>query len=293
VATLGDGNGGFPEPPVGEPVRVVSCSHQACGSETRVRLPGRLPAGTVRRVVCGGCGQAYECGQVEDVEAVAPPVAPPAAPAPPAAEPPRGQGRAWRLVSIPIAAAAVVGALLVIRGLEDDEGTDQSGATSPAAPEAAAPVAPEANQAPAGDARVVREPTFTLALPPGWARTDPPPGATFAARSQDGAGEAALWVRREPDLAFGAFEARSLKQLRQLAGSAEVVKRVTGPSPEETIVRLRSGKRPAGTGPVYEVTLRAFGPYRYYLSTTLGAGASREASEGVALIHSSFLPARE
>jgi hypothetical protein len=97
--TLDDGNGGFPEPPAGESVRVVRCTHTTCGGETRIRLPRELPAEAVRRVVCDGCGHAYECERAEAVG--------------------RGSGasRAWRLVSIPIAAAAVIGALLLIRGL--------------------------------------------------------------------------------------------------------------------------------------------------------------------------------
>jgi hypothetical protein len=265
--TLDDGNGGFPEPPAGESVRVVRCTHTTCGSETRIRLPRQLPAEAVRRVVCDGCGHAYECERAEEVG--------------------RGSGasRAWRLVSIPIAAAAVIGALLLIRGLEDDGSPEQSDAGSP--------VAPASGDGGAREARVVREPTYTLALPSGWQRTDPPPGATFAARSEDRTGEAALWVRDAPGLDFAAFERRSLKQLRELAGSAEVADRVSGPTPDETIVRLESERASSGTSPVYEVTLRAVDPYRYYLSTTLAPQASARARAGARLIHRSFLPTRE
>lgn len=56
----GDGNGGFPEPPADEPARVVGCSHPACGTKTRVRLPSGLPETVVRRVVCAGCDETYE-----------------------------------------------------------------------------------------------------------------------------------------------------------------------------------------------------------------------------------------
>jgi hypothetical protein len=275
-----DGNGGFPEPPPGEPVNVVSCVHAACGAETHVRLPGRLPARAVRRVVCVGCGEAYELPPAEEIPASAPP--------PPAERRPH---TAWRIASIPIAAAAVVGALLLIRGLEDDGGTDERDLSSPAAPVVSGTPRGESGQEPTGSPEVVRGPTYTLALPPGWERTDPPPGATLAARSEDRTGEVALWIEDDPGLSFGEFEARSVKQLGQLAGSAEVANRVTGPTAEDTVVRLTSDRSPAGTSPVYEVTLRASGPNRYYLSTTLAPGASRVASEGVDLIHSSFVPA--
>jgi hypothetical protein len=279
--TEDDGNGGFPEPPAGEPIKVVSCAHPACGAETRVRLPGRLPARAVRRVVCGGCGEAYEL-QPAEVAASAPP-------APPERRPPT----AWRIASIPIAAAAVVGALLLIRGLDDDGGAGESDTPSAATPRVSGSPKAESEQKPTGRPEAIRGPTYTLALPPGWERTHPPPGATFAARSHDRTGEAALWIEDDPGLSFGEFETRSLKQLRLLAGTAEVANRVTGPSAEDTVVRLTSGRSPAGTSPVYEVTLRASGSNRYYLSTTLSPGPSRAASEGVDLIHSSFVPASQ
>jgi len=277
-----DGNGGFPQPAAGESVHVVRCSHDACGGETRIRLPRQLPAEAVRRVVCDRCGHAYECHRAEEVAA---PDTPAAEPAPPVSS--ERSSRAWRLVSIPIAAAAVIGALVLIRSIDEDGSGEPSGAGTPVTPtdtEEAGDV---------GEARVVREPTYTLALPPAWERTDPPPGATFAARSEDRTGEAALWIDQDPDLDFAAFERRSLKQLRQLAGSAEVADRVNAPTAEETIVRLESERASAGTSPVYEVTLRAVEEYRYYLSTTLSPQASERARAGAELIHRSFFPTRE
>jgi hypothetical protein len=131
-----------------------------------------------------------------------------------------------------------------------------------------------------------------LALPAGWERIDPPTGATFAARSRDGGGEATLRIDRDPALDLGAFEARSLRQLRAVAGGAEVVDRVPGPTPEQTIIRLGAKAR-GSQGTTYEVTLRASGPYRYFLSTTLGPDASSVARAGVDLIQTSFFPGRE
>ncbi|MGH2963284.1 MAG: hypothetical protein ACRDL3_13990, partial [Solirubrobacterales bacterium] len=138
------------------------------------------------------------------------------------------------------------------------------------------------------EARLVREPTYTLALPPGWERTDPPPGATFGARTPDAAASAALYIERDPRLDFPRFEARSLKELRRTAGSAEVVDRVPGPTIGESVAELRSD--PGSGGATYAVTLRASGPYRYYLLTTVQPDADSRARSGARLIHSSFLP---
>jgi len=274
------GNGGFPEPPAGEPVRVVRCSHLTCGRDTRIRLPRGLPADAVRRVVCDGCGRTYDCHLVEEIEArgVASALA-----APPRRWLELPPGRAWRIASIPIAAAAVIGALLLIRGLGDDSSTAEraGGGGDGSGPSAGSE-----------EARLVRQPTYTLALPAGWVRTEPPAGATFAARAADEAGESTLFIDRDPELDAAAFEARSLAQLREVAGSAEVAERVPGPTPEETIVRLQSQARAGGGGPAYEVTLRASGPYRYYLSTMLAPDAGEQARKGVELIQSSFFPER-
>ncbi len=65
-------NGGFPVPVAGEAIRLVRCEHEACGVETCVRLPAVLPAKVVRRVVCDGCRQPFECDYVLDVGVVAP-----------------------------------------------------------------------------------------------------------------------------------------------------------------------------------------------------------------------------
>lgn len=292
-------NGGFPEPPAAEPVRVVSARHRECGASTRVRLPRMLAASTVRRVRCSGCAAAYEADEVEEVTGE--PLPAPQTPSRPAArrpalrlpslrlpalrlptiELPAFPWRAWRWVSIPLGAAAVIGALLLIQGGEE---APQS-ASEPSQLETAIAPAP----APA-DAQLVRGRDFALALPAGWERDPNPPGdARFAAAPIDGGGaDATLWVRQAPGLDFASFEGQSLDQLRALAGSAEVTERVSAPTPEGTIVRLAADAPP--DEPQFEVTLRIAGPYRYYLATTLEPGASREAAAGVELIHGSFTP---
>ena len=87
-----------------------------------------------------------------------------------------------------------------------------------------------------------------------------------------------LWVERDAGLSFQEFEARSLDQLEALAGSARVVERVAAPTPEGTVVRLAADAPP--NSPAYEVTLRAAGPYRYYLATTVQPDASKGAVDG-------------
>jgi hypothetical protein len=180
------------------------------------------------------------------------------------------------LITIPIAAAAVIATLLLVRDVTDDATTTQ----------------PVPSATPTGDdeARVVSEPTYTLALPPGWRQVDPPASASFAAEASDGTAEATLWIERDPELGFAAFERRSLARLRDLAGSAEVADRAPGPAAEQTVVRLTAG---APGERRYEVTLRAAGPHRYFLSTVLEPDASPVAREGVTLIQGSFLPSRE
>jgi hypothetical protein len=198
-------------------------------------------------------------------------------------------------MSAPVAAAAVIIALLLIQG--SGEPARHIASSAPAAPEPAssAPGAPEPDSKPGGpeasgaeSARLIERSTFTLALPPGWERTKPPSGAAFAAAAQDGGADATLWIRRDPKLDFPTFESQSLARLRSLTGSARVVDRVAAPTPEATIVTVAADSSPGK--PAYEVTLLAAGPYRYYLATTVDPNASRVAVEGANIIHKSFVP---
>jgi hypothetical protein len=277
-------NGGFPEPLAGEPVRMVRCRHAACGTATRVRVPQALPARAVRRVVCEGCSQTFECDGPDDGGVVA------------AAATPAGggwsQGRAWKYLSLPLAAAAVIGVLILVQGNGGDSGDrSESASRPPAAPADNSEEAQPPATAPksGGGAELVRGSSYTLALPDGWARTEPQNGATFSAAAQGGGAEATLWVRRDPSMSFPQFESQSLAQLRDATGSdATVVDRTTAPTADGTIVTLAADS-PSGA-PQYEVTLRAGGPYRYYLATTVEPDASKTAADGAELIRSSFVP---
>jgi hypothetical protein len=271
-------NGGFPEPVAGEPVRLVRCRHEACGTATRVRVPQTLPARAVRRVVCEGCRQTFECDAAADDGVVTE-----------AADGARGQGRAWKYLSMPLAAAAVILVLVLVQGGGGEPDT-QSTASPAAVPPPTEPgngQQAEASKSGQGG-ELVRGSSYTLALPDGWVRTEPPSGATFAAEAQGGGAEGTLWVHRDPSLSFPEFESQSLSQLRQVAGSAKVTDSTTAPTADGTIVTLAADSPP--NAPDYEVTLRVGGPYRYYLATTVEPDASQTAAEGAELIRSSFVP---
>lgn len=304
-------NGGFPEPPGGEPVRVVRTSHQRCGGETRIRLSGYLPPRAVRRVVCARCEERYECGEAEELatteSAQADPSDAPATATVPAAAPARTRPRPfrtislrlaalrlpklsklpdlpppespiWRWIATPLAALAVVGVLLLVQGGEDE--APPAGITPGGEPGAAS-----------SEATFVAQPGFSIALPPGWEQTEPQSGSAFSAAATDGGADATLWIERAPKLSFAEFESRSLEQLRSLTGNAEVIERITAPTEDGTVVRLRAdAPEETGVSAPYDVTLRAAGPFRYYLATTVQPGASRQAANGADLIHGSFIP---
>ena len=269
-----ESNGGFPEPVAGEPVRLVRARHDACGESTRVRVPPALPARAVRRVVCDSCHQPFECDGADDVGVV---------------EPRESAGnRLWKYLSIPLAAAAVIVALILIQG----SGSDNQSSSPARDAQPPAGGAPPANAAKDGSSskggELVKGSSYTLALPDGWTQTEPQNGQTFAASADGGAATAALWVERDPKLTFPQFESQSLAQLRRTAGSAHVTGRTPAPTADGTIVTLASDPKPGA--PAYQVTLRVTGPYRYYLATTVEANASRDAAGGAELIHSSFVP---
>jgi hypothetical protein len=270
-----DSNGGFPEPVAGEPVRLVRARHDACGESTRVRVPPALPARAVRRVVCDWCHQPFECDGADDAGVV---------------EPRESAGnRLWKYLSIPVAAAAVIVALILIQGSgSDNQPSAPATAAQPPAGGAPAANAPTKDGSSSKGGELVKGSSYTLALPHGWAQTEPQNGQTLAASADGGQATAALWVTRDPKLSFPQFESQSLAQLRQAAGSAEVTGRTPAPTANGTIVTLAPDPKPGA--PAYEVTLRVDGPYRYYLATTVEANASREAADGAELVHSSFVP---
>lgn len=201
----------------------------------------------------------------------------------------RGEATLPAFVSIPVAFAAVVVGIVAIQGW--NASTRVLSAPPAQTTSSASSVAPPASagaKADSGNAKVIRGASFTIALPAGWKQTTPASGATFAAAAEDGSANATLWIQNDPGLDYPTFEARSLAQLRALAGSAHVADRVVAPTADATVVRL-AADAPAGK-PAYSATLRVSGPYRYYLGTTIQPGASAVGTKGAELLSNSLTP---
>ncbi|HEY8465192.1 MAG TPA: hypothetical protein VIL04_00150 [Solirubrobacterales bacterium] len=260
------------------PTRLVAARHDACGAETRARIPRAVPARAVRRLVCQRCAVPFEA---EVADAAPAPRRRPRLPEPGAA--------AWRWAGVPLAAVAVVAAVSLLNGGSSEPAQKHAPPSAAVEVATAADAAGEPDREASGDgATLVRTSTFTLALPAGWKRTKPAGDAAFSARAPGGAADATLWVERDPDLSFAEFEARSIAQVQSLIGRAPRVERTPGPTPERSSFTLIA---PAPEGaPRYVVTGRLAGPYRYYLATTVQADAPAEVAAGAELIRESFVP---
>jgi hypothetical protein len=268
---------------------VITARHDACASETRVRLPRTVPARAVRRVHCSECSRDFEAETVEELT-------PSGVRRLPLVDRFDPSSRAWQLVSLALAAAAVIGGLLLIQGGDDQP---QPGEPAPAAARESTPP-PAADRGKAedkgsGEVKVSNHTTlvsgssFNLVLPAKWEQVDPPTGATFKAVAPAGDADATLWIKQDPDLSFDRFVKQSRDQLAALSGAEPtVVEQGPAPSTDEAVVKLAAGA-PAGE-PAYQVTLRAGGDYRYYLAITTQPDASSEAVDGADLIDGSFTP---
>lgn len=164
-----------------------------------------------------------------------------------------------KVALVSLAAVASVAALAFSTG-----GETSSSAAEPASPATAAP-------------SYVSESDFSLSLPEGWERTETPDGSSFSAVSPDGLAESTLWVDRNADLGFNAFVEQSKISLDEIAAGVRVTDTVDGPSMESKIAELRAEvPLDGGLAAAYRVTLRAAGPYRYYLATSVQPGAPPE-----------------
>jgi len=191
-----------------------------------------------------------------------------------------------RRLGLPIAGGAL--ALLLLLVVLVVAGGGESGTETT---DSATPVSQAEPPSVINDPQFLEEKGFSIALPDTWRRTKPPEGASFAAVSDDGLGEATLWVDRNPKLDFDEFVDQSLAGLEGLGDNAEVTDRVDGPTEETSIAVLKADVPVDGgvAGP-YRVTLRAAGPYRYYLATSIGAGAPPRLVADAELLSTSFRP---
>ncbi len=189
-----------------------------------------------------------------------------------------------RLGFVLAALAALVVSGFVVAGAAGGDGgmRTTSNPESAAAPAAAGPVI---------GPTLVQERGYSLSLPEDWVRTDAPDGAVFAAASPDGAAQTTLWVERNPNLDFDGFVQQSLGGLVTLGDDARITDRVDGPTIETSSAELRADVALDGepAGP-YRVNLRAAGPYRYYLATSIQPGASPALLADAELIGSSLRP---
>lgn len=185
---------------------------------------------------------------------------------------------------LPIAGLALVAVAVLVVVLSGGSGDSKKSSGT-------AQLAPVEPPSAISQSQFVQERGFSIALPDDWHRTKPPEGASFAARSTDGLGEATLWVDRDPKLDFDTFIDQSLAGLEQLGDNATVSDRVEGSSLETSIAELEADVPLDGglAGP-YRVTLRAAGPYRYYLATSIGAGAPPRLLADAELLSASFRP---
>jgi hypothetical protein len=292
-------NGGFPLPPAGAPAREVTCHHAACDGHTRVWLPLVVPSRAVHRVFCERCAEPYEPTRVIDAPErkarMLSPIPLPSVSMPSPSMPSLTlPSPSWQWLGLLASAVAMVGILLAVqRGDGSEAPTVAAGseAASVAVDDPAAGRGGGADKVKApGDATLVSESTFQLALPAGWKESAPSGGATFAAVAPDGDADVMLWVELDPKLDFATFESRSLAQLESLAGSAGVVERDPGPTPETTTSLLAPTSAPKDA-PNYEVLISGgHRNYWYYLATTSQPGASAETTGAVELLQGSFLP---
>jgi hypothetical protein len=195
------------------------------------------------------------------------------------------RNRPWGLPAAGAVLALVVVAIVLVAGGGSGESGDGTGTGT------VEPLSEAQPPSVINDPQFVEEKGFSIALPDTWQRTKPPEGASFAAVSDDGLGEATLWVDRDPKLDFDQFIDQSLAGLDGLGDNARVTDRVEGPTPETSIAVLEADVPVDGgvAGP-YRVTLRAAGPYRYYLATSIGAGAPPRLAADAELLSTSFRP---
>jgi hypothetical protein len=179
-------------------------------------------------------------------------------------------------VLLTAAACLLAVALFLLSGIGSPSGSDATASETPAPP---------------AQATVVDERGYSLSLPAGWTETDAPDGALYAAANADGTARSTLWVERKPELSFSSYVASSLHGLETLGGDARIVDQVRGKTLESSSAELAATVPLDGQAPgPYRVTLRAAGPYRYYLASSVSPDAPPGALADVELLGASLRP---
>lgn len=174
------------------------------------------------------------------------------------------------------AACLLVVGLFLLSGIGGSAGSDATALETPAPP-------PQPT--------LVEERGFSLSLPAGWTEDEAPEGALYAASNEDGTARSTLWVERKPELSFGSYVASSLHGLETLGTDARIVDQVRGRTLEGSSAALSATVPFDGQAPgPYRVTLRAAGPYRYYLASSVTPDAPASALADVDLLGASLRP---
>jgi hypothetical protein len=183
-----------------------------------------------------------------------------------------------------IAGAVVAAAVIALSAGGGDGGTE-------AAAEEGASVARAAADATAAGTHPIVSKGFSLSLPAGWERSKPPEGASFAASSGDGLATTTLWAEKAPGLGWDKFVAQSMENLDEIGTHVRISDEVGGATNAARITELRAEvPLDGGVDAAYHVILRASGPYRYYLATSLQPGASPQLVADAELLGTSFRP---
>jgi len=184
------------------------------------------------------------------------------------------------LVAVALGAVVIAAVVALSAGGGVGVGTE-------AAAERSSPTAP----ATAADPRPIEEADFSISMPAGWERAEPPKGASFAAESADGLATTTLWAEKAPGLDFEAFTAQSMEDLDEIGTHVRISDEVDGPSNAARITELRAEvPLDGGVDAAYHVVLRAADPYRYYLATSLQPGASTQLVADAELLGTTFRP---
>ncbi len=150
---------------------------------------------------------------------------------------------------------------------------------------------PDRRAAAATSAALIDEQGFSLSLPAGWERAKAPDGASFAAASADGLAKTTLWAEKAPGLGFGAFVDQSMANLDEIGTNVRISDEVGGGALASRITELRAEvPLDGGLNAAYHVVLRASGPYRYYLATSIQPGASPQLVADAELLGTTFRP---